>query len=143
MTDQPLTHILRTPLPWRESGKTICGKPVGQYADGLVVNLPDAQATVRRLGKQRFALLFCMTCASNADRWSSWEDNPRGRLARELGYEGLTKTDPIIDHELRAIVRLIEVHRGEFDELVESYASGGIVTMASLRESRSRREAAT
>lgn len=139
MSDEPLTHIARPPLPWRDSGKTICGKPISQYAEGLVINLADAHMSVRRMGKQRFALTHCMTCASNADRWDTWENNPRGRLAREIGYEGITKVDPIIEHEIRAFALLIEAHRDEFDALVESFASGGVVTMDSLRRARALR----
>lgn len=135
-TDEPLTHIARTSLPWRDSGLTICGKPVAQYAAGLVVNLADARVSVRRLGKQRFAMTHCMTCASNADRWTEWDDDPRERMAREIGYLGMTKTDPIIDAELRAIALLIASHRDEFDALVEAHASGDVVTMQELRRRR-------
>ena len=136
---EPLTHIARPPLPWRESGKTICGHPVGQYVDGLVINLADAHAAARRLGQQRFALTHCMTCASNARNWSTWEDNPRARLAREMGHLGMTKAEPIVEHELRAIALLIEAHRDEFDDLVQSYTSGDVVTLRRSRAKRVRR----
>lgn len=139
MSDEPLTHIARTPLPWRDSGKTICGKPISQYRDGLVLSIDDARAAIRRLGKQRFAMTHCMTCAHNAGRWSKWEDDPRGRLAREIGFEGMTKTEPLVTYELFAIARLIEEHRSEFDAIVESYASGDVVTIDSLRRARAER----
>ena len=82
----PVTHIARTALPWRDDalGRTICGHPVSQFADGRVINLRDAHAAVRRLGQQRFALLHCMTCASNAFRWAEWDDDPVARMEREL-----------------------------------------------------------
>lgn len=136
---EPLTHIARPPLPWRESGKTICGHPAGQYVDGLVINIVDAHAAVRRLGKQRFAMTHCMTCAQNVGNWSTWEDDPRARMAREMGHLGMTKAEPVIEHELRAIALLIEAHRDEFDNLVQSYLSGDVVTMDSLRRSRAQR----
>ena len=136
--DEPLTHIARPPLPWRDSGLTICGKPVTQYADGLVVNIADARAAVRRLGKSRFAMTHCMTCANNADRWWTWEENPGARMAREIGYLGMTKAEPIIHTELRVMALLIERYRDEFDEMVEAHASGGVVTMQELRRRRSR-----
>jgi len=139
VADEPLTHIARPPLPWRESDKTICGHPVSQYVDGLVINVADAHAAVRRLGKQRFALTHCMTCAHNVGNWSTWEDDPRARMARELDHLGMTKAEPVIEHELRAIALLIEAHRGEFDDLVQSYASGDVVSMDSLRRSRAER----
>ena len=139
MSDEPLTHIARTPLPWRDSGLTVCGKPVSQYVDGLVISLDDARATARRLGKQRFAMTHCMTCASNCTRWAKWEDDPRARMAREIGYLGPSKTDEIIEAELRAIALLIASHRDEFDALVEAHASGGVVTMQELRRRRAGR----
>lgn len=133
---EPLTHIARPPLPWRESGLTICGHPVSQFGDGLVTNLADAHAAARRLGKQRFAMTHCMTCASNVSRWATWENDPAARMAREIGYLGMTKQEPVIVAELRAIALLIERHRDDFDELVEAHASGGVVTMQELRRRR-------
>ena len=137
---EPLTHIARPPLPWRESGKTICGHVVSQFAEGLVINLADAHAAARRLGTQRFALTHCMTCAQNVRNWSTWEDDPRARMAREMGHLGMTKAEPVIEHELRAIALLIDGHREEFDHLVHSFSSGGVVTMDSLRRARSQRQ---
>lgn len=136
---EPLTHIARPPLPWRDPRLTICGQPVAQYRAGLVMAYDDAPAVSRRLGRQRFALTHCMTCAGNWSHWSTWETDPRARLARELGYLGMTKTDAIVVAELRAIAVLIEEHRADFDALVEAHVSGGVVTMAQLRAKRAER----
>ena len=136
MSDEPLKHIARTPLPWRESGKTVCGKPISQYADGLVVGLEDAAVLSRRLGRQRFALVICMTCAHNADRWTQWEDSPIARMEREVTGGAFGRREPILEYELRSIADMIAAHRDEFNERVESYASGDVTTMADLRRKR-------
>lgn len=138
-TDEPLTHITRTPLPWRDATKTVCGRPINQYPDSLVVNLTDARAMRRRLGQQRFALAICMTCAHNVDRWVDWDENPIARMEREVTGGGFGKREPTVEAELRAIAALIERHRAEFDEIVEGYVSGDVMTIAQLRNQRARR----
>lgn len=140
MTSEPLTHVARTSLPWRDADRTVCGHPISQYAEGLVLNLADARAMARRLGQQRFALVICMTCANNAGRWAEWDDNPLMRMEREVTGGGFRKIDEQIVHELRAIGLLIMHHREEFDGLVESFASGDVVTMRDLRAMRSQRQ---
>lgn len=139
MNDEPLKHIARTPLPWRESGKTVCGKPISQYVKGLVLSLEEAFALSRRLGAQRFALTHCMTCAHNANRWTRWEDSPVARMEREVTGGAFGKRESILEHELRSIADLIAAHREEFDERVESYANGDVTTMAGLRRKRAQR----
>ena len=131
-----LTHIARPPLPWRDSGKTVCGQPISQYADGRVVGLADAHAMQRRLGKQRFALAICMTCAHNVGRWASWDNDPIARMEREVSGGAFGKRDPILEHELRAIAALIAAHPDEFSDLVSSYADGGVVSLAAHRKER-------
>lgn len=128
----PVTHIARTALPWRDDalGRTICGHPVSQFADGRVINLRDAHAAVRRLGQQRFALLHCMTCASNAFRWAEWDDDPVARMERELSGGAFGKREPIVVHELRAIAALIAAHEDEFRSIVGSLAAGDVVSLA-------------
>lgn len=135
---EPLTHIARTGLPWRDATKTVCGHPINQYADGLVVNLADAQAMQCRLGQQRFALAICMTCANHVGNWAEWDNDPRVRMAREVTGGDFGKFDPVIVHELRAMAMLIERHRDEFDDAVAAFASGDVVTMRELRQRRAR-----
>lgn len=139
MSEEPLTHIARTPLPWRDATKTVCGHPVSQYADGLVLNLADAQAMLRRLGKQRMALVTCMTCAHNIGHWAEWDRDPVGRMERECSGGGYRRQEPMIEGELRAIAELIRLHRDEFDELVTAFTTGDVPTMQSLRQRRSTR----
>lgn len=136
MRDEPLTHISRTPLPWRDPGKTVCGHPIAQYPDHLVVNLADARAMQKRLGKQRFALAICMTCAHNVGHWASWDENPFGRMQREVTGGGFGKREPELEAELRAIATLIAARRDEFDGLVAAFASGDVPTIQQLRQKR-------
>jgi len=140
MSDQPLTHITRTPLPWREATKTVCGRPVTQYAVALVINRADAIAMSRRLGQQRFALVICMTCAHNHSRWVEWDESPVHRMEREVTGGAFGKREPELEAELRAIAALIVGHREEFDNLVESILRGDVVTISDLRRQRSQRE---
>lgn len=139
MSDEPLTHIARTSPPWRDASKTVCGRLISQYADGLVVNLADARAMQRRLGKQRFALAICMTCAHNVGNWAEWDDSPVRRMEREVTGGAFGRREPVIEHELRAIAALIDRHGDEFNELVESFASGDVVTMSDLRRKRAQK----
>ena len=134
--DGPLTHIARTPLPWRIATKTVCGKPIANYPTERVVGLADAVAMQRRMGTQRFVLAICMTCAHNVGKWAEWDADPMRRMEREVTGGGFRKIEPIVEHELRAIAALIAAHRDEFDATVESYASGGIVSMSDLRKQR-------
>ena len=138
-SDEPLRHIVRTSLPWREATKTICGKPITQYAPGLVLSLGEARALVRDLGKQRAAFVLCMTCASYTDRWAEWESNPVARMEREVVGGAFGSADPQIEAELRAIGLLVARHPDEFAELVRSFVDREVVTMADLRRQRARR----
>lgn len=139
---EALTHITRTGLPWRDADKTVCGKPISQYRPELVVNLADALAMQRRLGKQRFALAICMTCAHHVDRWVEWDANPVRRFERELsgnGFNGRGSDGELVERELRAIAALIAAHRAEFDDMVAALSDGSVVTMQQLRQKRAAR----
>lgn len=138
MKDEPLTHIMRTSLPWRAATKTVCGRPTEQYRADLVVPLADAVKMRQRLGQQRFALVICMTCANCCNNWSEWDTNPVARMLSEVS-DSSRRRDPVVEAELRAIAALIAAHRDEFDSIVDGHVSGGVVTMGDLRKKRSRR----
>lgn len=109
---EPLSHIQRTPLPWRESALTECGRPIAEMA--LVITVDEARRRAAEMGKQRFSLFHCMTCTHTVGSWPSWESDPLGRLSRE------SRGDlDLVTKELRAIAALIEAHRDEFDAFVE------------------------
>lgn len=115
---EPVDHILRPQLPWREDpGMTECG-----YDAVKVSTLTRNQyaARLRDMGQQRCAMVTCMTCTSTYQRWAPWEDDPRRALGREIEWEvgayysrslrrGLRLRD-----ELEAIAALIGAHRDEF-----------------------------
>ena len=118
---EPVDHILRPQLPWREEGSvTECG-----YNAAKVQALTRSEyfARVKGMGKQRAAMFTCMTCAQTAERWGTWEDDPRRALEREIQWEaGWSRQDR--GHQLRdeliAMADLIEAHREEFDAAVQS-----------------------
>jgi hypothetical protein len=122
---EPVDHILRPLLPWRRSidgAITECG-----YDASKVKSITREEFFKREkdLGKQRMAMLTCMTCADTARRWGTWDDDPRNALQREIEWEWgaaywRSRTDRgyRLKNELLAIAALIEAHQEEFDSLV-------------------------
>lgn len=117
---EPVDHILRPCLPWRadDAAITECG-----YAAGSVKSItrPEFFQRIKDLGKQRSAMLTCMTCTQTAERWGTWDDDPRRALDREItweyggGYRARSDRGERLKDELLAIAALIEAHRDEFD----------------------------
>lgn len=136
MNPEPLTHIIRTPLPWRAADKTVCGRLVAEYRPELVITIEDARAMSKRLGQQRFALVICMTCAHHIGSWCRWEDNPLSRMEREVSGGGWGRVDPLIVAELRAIAALVEAHRDQFDAAVAAFVNGDVVDIKNLRKGK-------
>jgi hypothetical protein len=138
--DEPLAHVLRAALPWRDGPVlTECGKMPG---DGMpVMTIAEFAAKVKREGQQRAAMSVCMTCWSTAVRHHavSWEADPVGVISREAGWAktwspGVTRDDPTARRfhtELLAIAELIGRHREEFGGLVD-----GITAAPSLGDRR-------
>jgi hypothetical protein len=117
----PVDHILRPVLPWREaSAITECGYDATKVK---TISREEYFAREKELGRQRTAMLTCMTCASTAGRWGAWEDDPRQAIEREVTWEGSgrwareDRGHRLLD-ELNAISRLIETHRSDFDQFV-------------------------
>lgn len=120
---EPVDHILRPLLPWRtgEAAITECG-----FDASKVKTLTRAEFFARRkeLGRQRTAMLTCMTCSDTASRWGTWEDDPRRALEREImwenngRYRSTNERGEQIRDELLAIAALVEAHRDEFDAAV-------------------------
>ena len=118
---EPVDHILRPQLPWRtDGGITECGNT----AD-IVSTLTRATyfKRLKDMGQQRTAILTCMTCSQTASRWSTWEDDPRQAIQREVEWEGSGRWkhkdhgDRLRD-ELVAIAALIEGNQDQFDALI-------------------------
>ena len=118
---EPVDHILRPSLPWRnEAAITECGYDASKVK---TLTRPEYVARFKDLGRQRCAILTCMTCADTAARWGTWDDDPRTALEREIAWEGAGRRwhedrGQRLKDELIAIATLIETHRAEFDGLV-------------------------
>lgn len=124
---QPVDHIIRPLLPWRSGpGITECGYDASKVS---AISRDDYKSRVKDMGKQRAAMITCMTCANTAERWGEWSNDPRKALGREIEWEsGWSRRNngSLLLDELLAIESLIETHRGEFD--------------AKIAETRARRE---
>lgn len=117
---EPVDHILRPTLPWRgdEGMITECG-----YDATKVNTLTRAEyfQRVTDFGKQRAAMLTCMTCASTAQRWGTWDDDPRLALEREIQWErGWSRENrgQRLKDELLAIAVLIDEHHEAFEAII-------------------------
>lgn len=124
---EPVDHIIRPLLPWRssEGAVTECG-----YDASKVKALTREEFFQREkdLGKQRAAMITCMTCADTAKRWNAWETDPCQAMAREIAWErgewyrARTDRGDRLKQELTAISALIEAHRDEFEATVTANA---------------------
>lgn len=117
---EPVDHILRPRLPWRaenEPAITECG-----YDASKVKTLTRESffSRLKEFGRQRTALLTCMTCSDTAQRWPSWETDPRRAIEREIAWESARWSDrgQRLNDELLAIAALIVAHPEEFRQLV-------------------------
>jgi hypothetical protein len=118
----PVDHILRPQLPWRDDpGMTECG-----YDSTKVTTLDRAEYAERlkSLGRQRAAMMTCMTCSGTYERWARWEDDPRRCIGREVEWECGSSYYRNSDRgwrlhdELVAIAAIVKDHRAVFDAMV-------------------------
>ena len=119
---EPVDHILRPALPWREvAALTECGM---NAASVKTLSRDEYFARLKDMGQQRTAILTCMTCSDTARRWETWETEPRHALEREIQWElswGKSRgRGDLLRDELLAIADLIQAHRDEFDEHVRT-----------------------
>lgn len=118
---EPVDHILRPCLPWRpasDGALTECG-----YDATKVKTLTREEyfRRLRELGRQRSAMLTCMTCANTATRWGTWDDDPRKALEREIQWEcgwGRDARGERLKDELRAIAAMIEADPAKFETII-------------------------
>lgn len=114
---QPVDHILRPRLPWRsedDTALTECGYEASQVK---TLTRPEFTARLKDMGEQRCALFTCMTCSQTAQRWSTWDEDPRKALDREIAWEcawARSARGQRLKDELLAIAALIEAHPDEF-----------------------------
>lgn len=114
---EPVDHILRPSLPWRQSsGMTECGLNANSVR---MLSRDEYFSRFKEFGQQRTALLTCMTCGDTCRRWVTWDEDPRKALAREIQWEvGWARTDrgALLRDELLVIASLISEHHQEFAE---------------------------
>jgi hypothetical protein len=117
----PITHVLRAPLPWRPAKLTECGLTA---KDHPTITVDEFVAKVNREGKQRASYSTCMTCWNTARRHfgeACYKDSP---LEREMQWSRMHRNGdahPNVNDELAAIAMLVNRHRQEFDELVDDH----------------------
>lgn len=110
---------MRPLLPWRsaDSAITECGYDATKVK---TLTRDEYVARFKELGRQRCAMLTCMTCSETAARWAAWDVDPRTALEREIAWEGAGRRwhedrGQRLKDELLAIAALIEAHREEFE----------------------------
>lgn len=112
----PVDHILRPQLPWRtgDAAITECGL---NAAKAPTLTRAAFFERLKDFGRQRAAMLTCMTCSDTASRHGTWDDDPRKAIERELQWESSRWKDRGVRlrDELLAIAHLIEKYRDEFD----------------------------
>ena len=117
----PVDHILRPQLPWRDhSGITECGYNAEKVP---TLSRDEFFARIKELGRQRAAMITCMTCSDTAGRWGTWADDPRKAVEREIQWEcgyGRTERGYRLRSELEAIENLIKNHQDEFNALLDN-----------------------
>lgn len=117
----PVDHILRPRLPWRNDtgAVTECGLNADKVG---TMTRDEFFQRVKDYGQQRTAMLTCMTCSTTAQRWGSWDDDPRPALQREIEWERLRGHGTRLRDELQAIEALIKAHYDEFSDAVSKIA---------------------
>src|ERR1041384_7038226 len=117
---EPVDHIMRPRLPWRpsEAALTECGYDASKVK---TITREEHLLRTKNYGRQRTAMLTCMTCMQTAERWSTWEEDPRDAVAREIQWESGPFRKPrgtrLLD-ELVTIAALIQAHPDEFQRLL-------------------------
>jgi hypothetical protein len=121
---EPVDHIMRPRLPWRSIDEVVteCGFNVTKVK---TLTREEYRARFKELGRQRMALLTCMTCMDTNARWGSWADDPRQAMLREIDWEmrwgrNVADHEQRLKDELTAIAGLIEAHPEEFAHLIDT-----------------------
>jgi hypothetical protein len=122
---EPVDHIIRPSLPWRRDiGITECGYDASKVK---AITRQEFFEREKDLGKQRCAMVTCMTCSDTTKRYGAWEDDPRTAIGREVTWErgeywgrGRSDRGVLLKEELLAIEVLIAAHRDEFDSIIDA-----------------------
>lgn len=129
-----LRHILRPRLPWRSVEFTECGHPGTNFAEGRCLTFLEAAAAFRRLGKQRAAMVMCMTCVGRVSYGAHTGESLEDLVARESNGMGSEFKRDLWHRELAALAALVVAHRDEFDGMVAGLED--VTGIAGARERR-------
>lgn len=133
---EPLDHVRRPDLPWRDGQRTECGRPAADFVS--VISRDELMRRIKTDGMRRTAFTVCMTCMETSERWKTWVEDPVDVLSREF-YSG--RRDERLRDELLAIAALIEANREQFDEFMAGRAATvklDEIRLARLRAARRR-----
>lgn len=112
---EDLDHVLRIPLPWRTENLTECGRD----PQGLTTHTHDEFIQrCKELGKQRTAMVTCMTCLNTVQLWLWADGSLTALVGRELEragnrWNGRSEGGSLIERELRAAVMIRSGNRCE------------------------------
>jgi hypothetical protein len=118
-----IVHVTRPLPPWRkpEHQLTECGLRTSQHQ---ALGADEFERRLTDWGRQRTAMMTCMTCYSTYERYrgATWEKDPVRALAREAEkarwYRPDSERRERMDIELRALMQLVADHSEEFDAIV-------------------------
>lgn len=122
MSDEPLDHVAREPLPWRdrEEGLTECGRPLKSCQS---LTLEQMREKVKAQGERRASLSSCMTCWETSRRYEyqrEWRKNVHPifqAVQREIERVKIEHSVRL-GREFHALALLAEAHREEFDAIL-------------------------
>lgn len=118
---EPVDHILRPRLPWRaetEPAITECGYDASKVK---TLTRDEFVARLKDFGRTRTAMVTCVTCSETAQRWGTWEQDPRAAIEREIQWEtrfSRSERGVRLRDELEALAYIALTHRDEFERLV-------------------------
>ena len=79
--NEPLDHILRSPLPWRDQHLTECGRAADKV--GSTIDATQLAERIKTDGKTRTVYTVCMACWRTFGWTERWGNHPVGALYRE------------------------------------------------------------
>jgi hypothetical protein len=118
----PVDHILRPALPWRSAAITECGYDATKVK---TISRTEFAQRVKDYGKQRAAMVTCMTCSQTSERYATWDEDPREAIEREVAWESKWRNPRgnQLRDELLAIEALIVAHPAEFNQAIADVQS--------------------
>jgi hypothetical protein len=120
----PVDHILRPALPWRSvAAVTECGYDASKVK---TITRSEFAQRVKDYGKQRAAMVTCMTCSQTSERYATWDEDPREAIEREVNWESKWRRprDTQLRDELLAIEAMIAADPETFKRALHEQRRG-------------------